>query len=101
MESNIPQYGTPEYKAAEEAIKEKVQAALKAVQEAQALSDQLGIGFHFSVTRGMGGSYSPLQERLAEYHADRADDDPVEDVPHDWDGYEIDKGKWFPSSQSC
>lgn len=64
-------------------IAEKVEAAQKALHEAEKLADQHGIGFGFHPAYGMGGYYQPEVD---------------ETYGEDWSPSNT---GWLASSQSC
>jgi hypothetical protein len=67
-------------------ISEKITAAYALISEAEAISEQSGVGFNFDLTYGMGGHYLP-QSQAAEWFSS--------------DCYGEERGGWQASSQSC
>lgn len=58
------------------------------VHEAEAISDESGVGFSLEIAYGMGGWYTPKRK-----------EDETQDDDDGW--YDSDEGGWMASSQSC
>lgn len=89
----VPEWGSEEYKEAQEKIAQHITEAHAALNKAIKLSEESGVYFNFSPSYGMGGSYVPkavAEEEKREY-------DP------DWDGSldEAEDYGWMPSSVGC
>ncbi len=66
-----------------------VQQIYALVHEAEAISDESGVGFSLDIAYGMGGWYTPK----------RKEDEETNEDDDDW--YSSDEGGWQASSQSC
>ncbi len=69
-------------------IAEKIKIASQAVEEAEAIAEASGVGFHLNLGGyGMGGYYRPAPSK-------------PEDADEDWEASDDGDG-WLASSQSC
>lgn len=74
-------------KSAKQQINDLVKEAYDAIRKAEDIADQVGEGFSFGVSYGMGGYYQPAGE--------------WDDSGCSYDDSDAQEGHWVSSSENC